>query len=338
MSQETTLLNSEELFGDFHHLLMVQGRNGLERSWMWPEEIGHGFMYMIKLRPGIVLGIGDYRLFKKIEISFVYDMSPLIFGYSLSGSMSYTVNFEKGRQRQEGYKPGYSIMAYLPKWQGIARPAAGTQISCVGIYIAPPVLNALIAGRYDTIPTDLRDIVGGDDEKYFCRTSTTIPSIDSAVRQILDCPYQGALKRLFLESKALELITYSMARLASSKRALNKSGSLRPRDVERVHHARELVSRNFRNPPKLLDLARDVGIPHPKLNLCFREVYGTTIFGYLRKMRLNKAKTLLDEGRMNVTEVAYEVGYSSLSHFAKTFKDTFGTAPGSYLREVSHRW
>jgi transcriptional regulator GlxA family with amidase domain len=55
-------------------------------------------------------------------------------------------------------------------------------------------------------------------------------------------------------------------------------------------------------------------------------------------MRLNKAKALLDDGIMNVTEVAYAVGYSSLSHFAKSFKDYHGAAPGNYLREVSHRW
>ncbi len=101
---------------------------------------------------------------------------------------------------------------------------------------------------------------------------------------------------------------------------------------------KKLVGRDFQNPSRLLELARAVGLPHPKLNFCFREVYGTTVFRYLRELLLNKAKSLLDEGRMNVTEVAYEVGYSSLSHFAKSFKDYHGTAPGNYLRKVSHRW
>jgi AraC family transcriptional activator of pyochelin receptor len=79
-----------------------------------------------------------------------------------------------------------------------------------------------------------------------------------------------------------------------------------------------------------------VGLSHPKLNYGFREIYGSTIFGYLRELRLNKAKALLDDGTMNVTEVAYEVGYSSLSYFTKAFRDYFGTAPGSYLRSTHH--
>jgi AraC-like DNA-binding protein len=159
-----------------------------------------------------------------------------------------------------------------------------------------------------------------------------------AIQQILDCPYQSPLKRLYLESKALELITHSMAQFIALEAALKKNFVLRPQDIESVHHAKKLVGRDFQNPPKLLDLARAVGLPHPKLNFCFREVYGTTVFGYLREMRLNKAKSLLDDGRMNVTEAAYSVGYSSLSHFAMAFKDHFGTAPGNYLRKVSHRW
>ncbi|MCG8335964.1 MAG: helix-turn-helix domain-containing protein [Proteobacteria bacterium] len=41
---------------------------------------------------------------------------------------------------------------------------------------------------------------------------------------------------------------------------------------------------------------------------------------------------------MNVTEVANAVGYSSLSHFAKSFKACYGAAPGSYLRTVPAKW
>ncbi len=88
----------------------------------------------------------------------------------------------------------------------------------------------------------------------------------------------------------------------------------------------------FQNPPRLLDLAKAVGVSHPKLNSCFREAYGATIFEYLREVRLSRARSILEEGRMNVTEAAFEVGYSSLSHFAKAFREHFGAPPGNYLR------
>jgi len=71
-----------------------------------------------------------------------------------------------------------------------------------------------------------------------------------------------------------------MAQFIAPEAALKKNFVLRPQDIERVHHAKKLVGRDFQNPPKLLDLAKVVGLPHPKLNFCFREVYGTTVFGY----------------------------------------------------------
>ena len=339
MNQGTTLINWEELFGSFYDSGEFQdSKDGFELSWEWPEEIGNGFMSMIKLRPGLMLGIGDFLLIEDIAISYDQKYSPIALGFSVSGSMSYTVNSEEAQKGRWSYKPGHIVMGYLSEWQGIVKPPVKTQVCYVSIWIDPLLLNTFMEGQHNHIPIGMRDIVNGAEDQYYYQTSIMTPSINMAIQQILDCPYRSPLKRLYLESKALELITHSMAQFIAPEAALKKNFVLRPQDIERVHHAKKLVGLDFQNPPKLLDLAKAVGLPHPKLNFCFREVYGTTVFGYLREMRLNKAKSLLDEGRMNVAEVAYAVGYSSLSHFAKSFKDYHGAAPGNYLREVSHRW
>ncbi len=50
----------------------------------------------------------------------------------------------------------------------------------------------------------------------------------------------------------------------------------------------------------------------------------------IRNIRLKKAAELLKEGDLNVTQVTYEVGISSLSYFAKAFKEKFGVSPSDY--------
>jgi AraC-like DNA-binding protein len=55
-----------------------------------------------------------------------------------------------------------------------------------------------------------------------------------------------------------------------------------------------------------------------------------TISQYLRQLRLERAAELLRAGEHNVTEVALEVGYSSLSHFSQAFHAAFGCCPGLY--------
>jgi AraC-like DNA-binding protein len=57
---------------------------------------------------------------------------------------------------------------------------------------------------------------------------------------------------------------------------------------------------------------------------------GRSIFQYLRALRMERAAELLREGRMNVTEVALAVGFSSPSHFSTAFHETFGCCPGLF--------
>ena len=57
---------------------------------------------------------------------------------------------------------------------------------------------------------------------------------------------------------------------------------------------------------------------------------GKTITQYLRQLRMERAAELLRAGEFNVTEVALEVGYNSLSHFSAAFHEMFGCCPGLY--------
>ena len=57
---------------------------------------------------------------------------------------------------------------------------------------------------------------------------------------------------------------------------------------------------------------------------------GKTISQYLRQLRMEKAAELLRAGKLNVTQVAMEVGYASSSHFSTAFHETFGCCPGLY--------
>ena len=53
---------------------------------------------------------------------------------------------------------------------------------------------------------------------------------------------------------------------------------------------------------------------------------------YLRKARLKRAAELLLDDRLNVSEVAYRVGFEDLSYFSKCFKAYFGIAPSGFVR------
>ena len=84
MHQKPTIINAEELFENFPNLSEFQNmEESFEKYWEWPEEIGSGFMYMIKFRPGLMLGIGDYQLWENLTVSFEAKISSFVMGFSI---------------------------------------------------------------------------------------------------------------------------------------------------------------------------------------------------------------------------------------------------------------
>ena len=333
MNQGTTLINAEEIFGSFSELSDFQdSKDGFELSWGWPEEIGNGFMSIIKLRPGLMLGIGDFLLIEDISVSFEQKYSPIVLGFGVSGSMSYTVNSEEGQKGRWSYKPGHIVMGYLPEWQGIAKSPVGTQVCYVSIWIDPLLLATFMDGQHNHIPIGLRDIVNGAEEQYYYQTSIMTPSANMAIHQIINCPYQSPLKRLYLESKALELITHSMAQFIAPGATFKKTSAFRPDDMERIREAGNVLMRDLANPLSLIELARQVGVNKNKLNQGFRQIFGTSVFDHLRILRLERARELLESKEKNVTEVAFDVGYTHHGNFTRAFKNHFGTNPKDHLR------
>ena len=133
----------------------------------------------------------------------------------------------------------------------------------------------------------------------------------------------------------MELITHKLANVVSPKYGFKNFYPLRSADIERIHEAKDILISNMQNPPSLFDLARQVGLNDYKLKIGFRQVFGTTVFGYLRECRMERARLLFEERKLNVAEVAFAIGYTHLGHFADSFKKQFGIKPSSYLSEIT---
>ncbi|MTI30281.1 helix-turn-helix domain-containing protein, partial [Xanthovirga aplysinae] len=100
-------------------------------------------------------------------------------------------------------------------------------------------------------------------------------------------------------------------------------------DKNKLFEAKEILSQSIENPPTLRELSKLIQLNEYKLKKGFKELFGTTVFGYIHKIRMNIAKNLLLESDKSAKEIAFETGYSSPQHFSKAFKKEFGVAPKS---------
>jgi AraC-like DNA-binding protein len=98
-------------------------------------------------------------------------------------------------------------------------------------------------------------------------------------------------------------------------------------DRKAIEKARHILEKNLVEPPSLGDLASQVGMSLSKFKQVFRQSYAIPPYAYLRKARMEKAMCMLQLDGARVTETALEVGYNSVSHFAKAFASYFGVSP-----------
>ena len=77
-------------------------------------------------------------------------------------------------------------------------------------------------------------------------------------------------------------------------------------------------------------LTQEVGISRAQLHRKMKEMTGISTSEFLRNIRLEQAARLLKEQKINVTQVAYTVGFSNLAHFSTIFRKHFGVAPSEY--------
>lgn len=80
-------------------------------------------------------------------------------------------------------------------------------------------------------------------------------------------------------------------------------------------------------------LADDVGISRAQLHRKMKEITGIPTGDFIRNLRLEQAKKLLKEGSINITQVAYAVGFNNQTYFSTVFKKHFGVSPSAYAQE-----
>ena len=80
-------------------------------------------------------------------------------------------------------------------------------------------------------------------------------------------------------------------------------------------------------------LCREVGISRTQLHRKMKEMTGLSTSEFIRNIRLEQAARLLKEQKINITQVAYTVGFSNLAHFSTIFRKHFGVAPSEYAEK-----
>ncbi|MUL37155.1 helix-turn-helix transcriptional regulator [Gloeocapsopsis dulcis] len=288
----------------------------------YPSQLGQGYYRTVNLREGLELAIAKYQLHDDIILKMPERSHPIEYTFLLAGVEQYDDQFISAGH--------YNLCSsgIAPKEK--SKYSATQPVFAINVHIEPELFTAFWHSESESTLPAVEQLLRGDKEYDFSSGRTTI-AMQTAVQQILQCPYQSLTKRMYLESKVWELMALLIHDLERPRHLPNTP--LKPDDIDRIHYAKEILLQQLDNPLSLIELARQVGLNDCTLKRGFRQVFGKTVFGYLHDYRLEQARQLLEQRRMNVSEIARSVGFANRSYFASAFRKKFGVNPRDYLNQ-----
>lgn len=98
-----------------------------------------------------------------------------------------------------------------------------------------------------------------------------------------------------------------------------------------VRKFKKILEENYSNPEfSGNDITEKIGMSRAQLYRKLKSLTGKTVSAHLNTIRLEHAMILLRQGKLNVSEVAYQVGYNDPKYFGRLFSETYGQSPGEF--------
>ncbi|HEY7443796.1 MAG TPA: AraC family transcriptional regulator [Vicinamibacterales bacterium] len=313
-----------ELVGDALSEILIGDRlpDTLDTRRRWPSWAGEGTLEWLEIQPGVLLWISDLMPAAALRVSGSRDDGYASYSYYVRGGFRLTsVRWSKAFDIDEGHQ---QIRVSAPSDGGVGLLEAHRRSAIVSFSLSRRAAVRLL-GTLSSTQTD-SCLNALESERSCAWAPREMTRAERALAlQIATCPFAGRARALFLESKVLELLAHDLARSSprSSTRRLSAD------DEGRIRAAAQLLVDRCDAPPSIRELARAVGVNDLKLKRSFPQLFGTTVFGYLRQHRMNQAYELLERGEATVGEAASRVGYTCPSRFTVAFRRHFGVIPSS---------
>lgn len=103
-----------------------------------------------------------------------------------------------------------------------------------------------------------------------------------------------------------------------------------------IDQAMQAVSANIRERYSVPELASAVNVSQTHLTNLFQVYLGVSPAKYITRIRIEECKKLLSSGELSVGEIAEMMGYSSIPHFCKQFRQCTGVSPAGFARQRKH--
>ncbi len=241
----------------------------------------------------------------------------LLMQFCLSGSCSYAI---QNKKKTISIGAAEHNIVFIPKNQELIFTYTANSLELVNVYFEKSFLLKYISENHaltSKINSRFLTAVGNNN-------LPVSPKIHSVIQDIINCGFDGHLKKLYTQAKIIELLTLQLAQFEEDKK---ESVILKQSDIDKMMIVKDLITGNYKESFSLSYLSRIAGTNEQYLKKNFKILFGSTVFNYIQACKMEKAKELLLQGEYKIADVAELTGYKHATHFTSAFKKFFGYLP-----------
>ncbi|PTX58803.1 AraC family transcriptional regulator [Kordia periserrulae] len=298
------------------------------------NEIAKGSIHFITFEWGGSLLEYNITFFEEIELVMdASEYNPIHFTYCLKGYCEHRFHNEKKRRKLEELQPaiitsksGGFNHGYFPK--DIYLHINVVQINRVK-FIRKRLNDASMLNKklYEVFHDSYH-------EKRFVYLGTYNLKLAELIDSLNDIKQKGMIRIMMIEGIVYQILSFHMIHHTKDLKAEKNKAPLVVDELDAIRTIAEEISEDVSKEYTLEYLSGKTMLTQAKLQQGFKHLYARTVTEYIRHVRLEKARDLINdkELNLNISQIVYSIGLSSRSYFSKIFKRKYGISPSEFLK------
>jgi len=266
-----------------------------------------------------------FNFLKKITLLFQEEKTGIISRFLLKGSLSIKIRGEEKVHLREGQ---FILLSAIDNKE-TAVFDKGKEYRIFDTAYSIETLKQLVT----SFPSLNEYISAGSSAKgslKLQRPRFASPKMTEIVYDLLKCPYDENLRKLYFENKVNDFLFEMLVQTYKTKPV---AAELEPKELDAVVNARNIILSDLKKHFTIPEISQQVQLNEFKLKAGFKQQFGTGIFEFLIQARMEKARKLLIETDKPIKEIASLTGYDHLTNFITAFGRYFEVTPGSLRRK-----
>jgi len=287
------------------------------------ELVGTKGSYRSIILENISIGYSNFYASYPIDFKFESDFETVEMHFALQGT---TKASDAENKRRFDFQQGFHNIIYANGFKGSSEMHHPKSVQNFEVNLMPQFFKQYLTDDCQYFYQFLKNIQAQKTSMIYQKNFPITAKMRFVIQEILADKRVGMMRKMFLEAKVIELLMLQLEQIMATFATYS---SLKPADKEKIFAVKDILDKKINGKTSLIDLAQEVGTNEFTLKKGFKELFGTTVFGYWNELKMNYAQKMLLEQDIPIYQVAEAIGYKNPQHFTTAFKKRYGIAPST---------